>query len=118
MSKALVKEVRAAGGVLTLKDLKNYKVKFRPTLKSKLDDMTLLSTLPPTAGPVLALTLNILDGFKLRQNDLDENPVRTYHRIIEAFKFAYKYRSMLLILITNRDVKRNITVANNHGRQA
>lgn len=34
-------------------------------------------------------------GFKLRQNDLDENPVRTYHRIIEAFKFAYKYRSML-----------------------
>jgi len=34
-------------------------------------------------------------GFKLKQNDLDENPVRTYHRIIEAFKFAYKYRSML-----------------------
>ncbi|KAJ7387654.1 hypothetical protein OS493_000991 [Desmophyllum pertusum] len=98
MSEALVKEVRAAGGVLTLKDLKNYKVKFRPALKSKLDDMTLLSTPPPTAGPVLALTLNILDGnraFKLRQNDLDENPVRTYHRIIEAFKFAYKYRSML-----------------------
>lgn len=95
MSKTLVKEVRAAGGVLTMNDLKNYKVKFRPALKSKLDDMTLLSTPPPTAGPVLALTLNILDGFKLKQNDLDENPVRTYHRIIEAFKFAYKYRSML-----------------------
>ncbi|KAJ7387645.1 hypothetical protein OS493_000981 [Desmophyllum pertusum] len=30
MSKALVKEVRAAGGVLTLMNLKNYKVKFRP----------------------------------------------------------------------------------------
>lgn len=62
MSKTLIKEIRAAGGVLTLKDLKNYKVKFRPALKSKLDDMTLLSTPPPTAGPVLALTLNILDG--------------------------------------------------------
>ena len=37
----------------------------------------------------------LIAGFKLRQNDLDENPVRTYHRIIEAFKFAYKYRSML-----------------------
>lgn len=62
MSKALVKEVQAAGGVMTLDDLKNYKVKFRPVLKSKLDDMTLLSCPPPTAGPVLALTLNILDG--------------------------------------------------------
>lgn len=65
MSKSIVKEVRAAGGVLTLKDLKNYKVEFRPVLKSKLDDMTLLSTPPPTAGPVLALTLNILKGRRL-----------------------------------------------------
>lgn len=64
MSKTLVKEVRAAGGILTFNDLKNYKVKFRPALKSKLDDTTLLSTPAPTAGPVLALTLNILDGKK------------------------------------------------------
>lgn len=62
MSKALVKEVRAAGGVMTLNDLKNYKVKFRPVLKTKIGDMTLLNCPPPTAGPVLALTLNILGG--------------------------------------------------------
>lgn len=62
MSKTLVKEVQEAEGVMNLNDLKNYRVKFRPVLKSKLDDMTLLSCPPPTAGPVLALTLNILDG--------------------------------------------------------
>lgn len=62
LSKTLVKEVRAAGGILTLKDLKNYRAKFRPAIKSKLDDMTLLTTPAPTSGPVLALTLNILDG--------------------------------------------------------
>ena len=64
MSKVLVKDVKEAGGLLTLNDLKNYKVKFRPVLKSKLDDMTLLTAPPPTAGPVLALTLNILEGEK------------------------------------------------------
>ena len=62
MSKVLVKEVQAAGGILTLDDLKNYNAVFRPALRSKLDDMTLLSCPPPTSGPVLAMTLNILDG--------------------------------------------------------
>lgn len=108
MSKSIVKEVRAAGGVLTLKDLKNYKVEFRPVLKSKLDDMTLLSTPPPTAGPVLALTLNILKGYKLKQRDLEDNPVRTYHRIIEAFKFAYKYRSLLADPNYEKDVNKTV----------
>lgn len=64
MSKAIVKEVQAAGGMLTLDDLKNYNAVSRPALKSKLDDMTLLSCPPPTSGPVLAMILNILDGKK------------------------------------------------------
>ena len=62
MSKVLVKEVQAAGGILTLNDLKNYNAVFRPALRSKLDDMTILNCPPPTSGPVLAMTLNILDG--------------------------------------------------------
>lgn len=108
MSKAIVKEVDAAGGVMTLNDLKNYEAKFRPVLKSKLDDMTLLSCPPPTAGPVLALTLNILDGYKMGPSDLDSNPVRTYHRIIEAFKFAYKYRSLLADPDYEKDVDKTV----------
>ena len=59
---------------MTLNDLKNYEVKFRPVLKSKLADMTLLSCPPPTAGPVLALTLNILDG--KYQGVLEPLPIR------------------------------------------
>ncbi|XP_068678858.1 glutathione hydrolase 1 proenzyme-like [Montipora capricornis] len=108
MSKVLVKEVQAAGGILTLNDLKNYNAVFRPALRSKLDDMTILNCPPPTSGPVLAMTLNILDGFKMGEKDLEENPVRTYHRIIETFKFAYKYRSMLGDPVYEKDVNKTV----------
>ncbi|KAK3737541.1 hypothetical protein QZH41_010649 [Actinostola sp. cb2023] len=34
-------------------------------------------------------------GYHFKSSDLTKHPVRTYHRIIESFKFAFKYRSML-----------------------
>jgi len=34
-------------------------------------------------------------GYHFKPSDIKKHPVRTYHRIIEAFKFAYKYRSLL-----------------------
>ena len=71
---------------MTLDDLKNYKVKFRPVLKSKLDDMTLLSCPPPTAGPVLALTLNILDGKNKNFFDLQTATIKSNERSLLSVK--------------------------------
>ena len=62
MSKVLVNDVKAAGGIMTLDDLRNYKVNFKRALKSKLGDKTLITCPPPTSGPVLTLILNILRG--------------------------------------------------------
>ena len=62
MSKTFVNDVRAKKGVITLNDLKNYRVKIKPALKSRLDRYTLLTCPAPTSGPVLSLILNILDG--------------------------------------------------------
>ena len=56
--------------------------------------------------PINSYLCLLTAGFKLKQNDLDENPVRTYHRIIEAFKFAYKYRSMLADPDYEKDVNK------------
>jgi gamma-glutamyltranspeptidase/glutathione hydrolase/leukotriene-C4 hydrolase len=33
--------------------------------------------------------------FSSEDNDGDENVIRSYHRIIEAFKFSYAYRALL-----------------------
>jgi gamma-glutamyltranspeptidase len=62
LSTTIVHDVKAAGGVLSLSDLKHYKVKIRPVLKSNLGSYTLLTGPPPTAGPVLAMIINILSG--------------------------------------------------------
>lgn len=62
MSKLIVKEVCVVGGVLILKDFKNYKVEFCFVLKSKLDDMMLFSIFLLIVGLVLVLILNILKG--------------------------------------------------------
>lgn len=41
--------------------------------------------------------MNILDGYEFNRESLNgvNNTVRTYHRIIEAFKYAYAKRTEL-----------------------
>ena len=49
----------------------------------------------PGCGLLLAFILNILDGYKLTSNNVmdTKSTVLTYHRVIEAFKFAYAKRT-------------------------
>ena len=62
MSKVFIHDVRAKGGIITLNDLKNYQVKIKPAVQTRLDRYTLITCPAPTAGPVLSLILNVLDG--------------------------------------------------------
>ena len=57
----------------------------------------LYSVPPPGSGALLAFIMNILDGFKFKPSDIDgvQNTVETYHKIIEAFKYAYARRTEL-----------------------
>ena len=60
----------------------------RTGLKS--DSLTLFSVPPPASGAVLAAILNIIDSF----GPTEEDKV-FYHRLVEAFKWAYGGRSNL-----------------------
>lgn len=97
LAKDIVQDVKDGGGIFTLDDLKNYKVKFKRPVNGILGNDTWYSTPPPGSGAVLSLILNILKGYNMTAQDREglNNSVLTYHRIVEAFKFAYAYRALL-----------------------
>ncbi|XP_031556156.1 glutathione hydrolase 1 proenzyme-like [Actinia tenebrosa] len=92
-SKDIVNEINSEGGIFTLDDLKKYEAIEREPLKADIghmDGAKLLSVPPPAGGgAVMSQALQILSGFNFTKKDMEENPGLTYHRIIEAFKFAH-----------------------------
>ncbi|XP_067911726.1 glutathione hydrolase 1 proenzyme-like [Heterodontus francisci] len=98
LSQQIVNDIRDAGGIVTLEDLKNY----RPQLSENvinvtIGDYTLFVPSAPSGGLLLGLILNILKGYNFTPDSVSspERRALTYHRIVEAFKFAYAKRSMM-----------------------
>lgn len=94
LAEDIVKDIQDAGGIVTLDDLANYKVLNDKVLTDDIGDFTLHTMSTPTGGPIITHTLNILKGYGFTENDMkDDKAITTYHRIVEAFKFAYAQKT-------------------------
>lgn len=95
LAENIVNDIHAKGGIITLDDLANYKVKKTKLLVTDIGDYTLHAMASPTGGPILTHILNILKGYSFSPEDLsnDNKAITTYHRIIEAFKFGYAQKT-------------------------
>ncbi|XP_046333062.2 glutathione hydrolase 1 proenzyme-like [Haliotis rufescens] len=94
----IVNETRRYGGIISREDLNQYNATWRTPLSVTLrDNLTLYSVPPPGSGAVYEYIMNILDGYGFTPDSLstNEKSVLTYHRIVEAMKFAYAKRTDL-----------------------
>ncbi|MGH8377917.1 MAG: gamma-glutamyltransferase family protein, partial [Gammaproteobacteria bacterium] len=93
LARAMVGAVRANGGIWSLADLRDYRIKLRAPLTGEYRGMQIVTASPPSSGGIVMLeALNILSGYDLaRDNDLMRK-----HLIIEAMRFAFRDRAEYL----------------------
>nr|KAG5700159.1 hypothetical protein BaRGS_010466 [Batillaria attramentaria] len=94
----ILSDLEYIGSIISRDDLHNYKALLKdPTVVTFDDGLKIFSPPPPASGVVLSFILNVLDGYDLTAKDLKdtESKVRTMHRIVETFKFAYAKRTDL-----------------------
>lgn len=90
LAERMVKEVRAAGGIWSMKDLAEYRVVERAPVRGKFHDVSITSAaLPSSGGVALIQMLNVLSGFDLKAM----NRVERFRRIIETMRLAYRDRA-------------------------
>jgi gamma-glutamyltranspeptidase/glutathione hydrolase len=92
-AKALEKWMKESGGIMTARDLREYKLRLREPLKTTYRGYTIVGFPPPSSGGVhVAQILNILERFNLRAMD----DATRLHVIAEAMKLAFADRAYWL----------------------
>ncbi|UZE52399.1 gamma-glutamyltransferase [Rhodopseudomonas sp. P2A-2r] len=95
VAERLVSSIRGAGGIFTADDLKSYQPVIRPPVRGNYRGYDIVAMpLPSSGGTVLMETLNILEGFPMR--DLKQGSAPSLHLLIEAMKRAYADRARYL----------------------
>ena len=95
VAEKLAAGIQAAGGIITRDDLKAYQPVIRAPLRGTYRGYDIVAMpLPSSGGTVLIETLNILEGYKLRE--MGKGSVDVLHVSVEAMKRAYADRARYL----------------------
>uniref|UniRef100_A0A8D8V6R5 Gamma-glutamyltranspeptidase 1 n=1 Tax=Cacopsylla melanoneura TaxID=428564 RepID=A0A8D8V6R5_9HEMI len=103
LTEAFVKDIQDAGGIITVEDMKNYRVVVEEPITAKLNNGDTLYTSPlPGTGVLLSFMLQVLQYLIPAPSKLLWN-----QRFTEVMKYAYAYRGYLGD--PNPDLQNNMT---------
>lgn len=92
---AIVAQMKAEGGIMTLADLKKYQAKWRTPISLTYRGHEITSMPPPSSGGVtLAMICHILEGYDLAK--LGQGTPEELHYVFEAMRRAYAARNAKL----------------------
>jgi gamma-glutamyltranspeptidase / glutathione hydrolase len=95
VAEKMVAAIQAAGGRMSLDDLKNYRAVEREPVRGTYRGYEIASMPPPSSGGVhIVEIMNILEGFPLGAQGL--NSAASIHEMAEAEKLAYADRAQYL----------------------
>lgn len=99
IGRRLVEDIQGGGGIITMDDLRNYRPRWEDPVAIRLSDASRVYGVPPPgSGSLVALILNIMNEYYHFGNEIfksQEEIDLLYHRLVEAFKFAYAQRTFL-----------------------
>jgi gamma-glutamyltranspeptidase / glutathione hydrolase len=90
IAQELVKSVREQGGLFTMQDLANWKVRIEEPVMTSYRGIDVYKLDRWTQGPVLLQTLNILENFDLKS--MGYNSTRYIHTLYQAMSLAFADR--------------------------
>lgn len=94
-AKAIADSVTAAGGLMTVEDLANYKAIVREPVVGNYRGYSIASMPPPSSGGIHIIEiLNILENYRIGK--MGHNTAETIHVMAEAMKLAYADRAEYL----------------------
>ena len=95
IARKIAAEMKAAGGLITLDDLSNYRVAERPVVSTAYRGYQVVSMPPTSSGGVhIAQMLNILEHFSV--GEMGAGSADATHLLAEVMKLAYADRSEYL----------------------
>jgi len=90
---SIVEGVKAAGGVLSLEDLKRYEPIVTKPVSTTYRGFEVLSSPPPHSGATVLEALNVLEYADLGKSGPPASSADTFHLVAEAMRRAYADRS-------------------------